>query len=129
MHVKNLPKPRELTESEKQDWKNFVNNVQKFKPKVVLTATVPEPVKPVTTIQSVTSCDLHGQTLGAAHRQVVSIIGNRPKTTREILFITGKSGDIRREFPYWIENLPGIRSVESVSGGGAYMVKFLKKSR
>jgi len=41
--------------------------------------------------------------------------------------VTGKSGQIRKEFPFWSENNHQIRSIEASWHGGSFVVKLQKK--
>jgi len=70
--------------------------------------------------------DLHGLTLNDAHSLVAEMIEecyyNKEKT---IQFITGRSGEIHREFPMWIENNSKVRIFENQ--GGAFNVTLRKK--
>lgn len=65
--------------------------------------------------------DLHGFTVEVAYGQVKSMLTrfeDRGHTLVEI--ITGKSGIIRYEAPFWFENL-GYKAVLSKTGGSFYV--------
>jgi DNA-nicking Smr family endonuclease len=72
--------------------------------------------------------DLHGMTLNEAHAQTKKAVyeANVFYGLKYITIITGLSGQIRREFPFWIEALPEVKKLEVLNGGGAFKV-FLKK--
>lgn len=70
--------------------------------------------------------DLHGLTLNEAHSLVAEIIKecyySGEKTIR---FITGRSGEMHREFPMWIENNQMIRECTQYGNGG--FIVFMRK--
>jgi len=72
--------------------------------------------------------DLHGLTLNDAHTQTKRVVYEAKVFygLKYVTIITGLSGQIRHEFPFWVEALPEVRRVEALSGGGAFKV-FLKK--
>lgn len=71
--------------------------------------------------------DLHGMTLNEAHAQTKRVVYEaKIYGLKYVTIITGLSGQIRREFPFWVEALPEARRVEALNGGGAFKV-FLKK--
>ena len=72
--------------------------------------------------------DLHGLTLEEAFEEFndfiyEAYINNLPK----VEIVTGKSGQIRKEFPYWSENNHQIKSISPSWHGGSYEVKLQKK--
>jgi DNA-nicking Smr family endonuclease len=69
--------------------------------------------------------DLHGYTVQRAYRIVMDLIENRG-SRKAITIVTGKSGQIRREFPLWVECHPAVREVEELSSGGAFRIRFRK---
>lgn len=72
--------------------------------------------------------DLHGLTVDDAYRATVEFIrdsGGRSSLT----IITGKSGQIKQEFPRWVEGIPKVHSITAKCDGGAYTVRVLKKFR
>lgn len=72
--------------------------------------------------------DLHGLSLNAAHSQALSFIREAHRLGhKRIIVITGLSGEIRREFPLWIEDLPQVRKNTVLSGGGAFEVDLVKQ--
>lgn len=65
--------------------------------------------------------DLHGFTVEIAHGQVASFLSRSVANGLDIVeVVTGKSGRIRYEFPFWMENL-GHRAIVS-SHGGSFIV-------
>lgn len=72
--------------------------------------------------------DLHGLTLSDAHAQTKKVIFEARAFygLKHVTVITGLSGQIRREFPFWVEVLPEFRRIEPLNGGGAFRV-YLKK--
>lgn len=72
--------------------------------------------------------DLHGLTLNAAHARALEFLREANRIGhRRVIVITGLSGEIRREFPMWIENLPYVRKSTVLSGGGAFEVLLPKQ--
>lgn len=65
--------------------------------------------------------DLHGYTIEIAHGQVIGFLNRSKDRGYDIVeVITGKSGKIRAEFPFWAENL-GYRAVVT-SHNGSFIV-------
>lgn len=64
--------------------------------------------------------DLHGHTVEAAYHAVREFL-EHGSGARYVVVITGKSGEIRREFPFWMEKLG--YSYEMAEHGGAFRVK------
>jgi len=65
--------------------------------------------------------DLHGFTVEIAYGQVIGFLNRSKDRGLDIVeVITGKSGLIRYEFPFWAENL-GYRAMVS-SHGGSFLV-------
>jgi dsDNA-specific endonuclease/ATPase MutS2 len=71
--------------------------------------------------------DLHGMTLNTAHSRTLAFIREAHRLGyKRVIIITGLSGEIRREFPMWIEDLPQVRKSITLSGGGAFEVSLTK---
>ncbi len=71
--------------------------------------------------------DLHNLTLQEAHAAVASFLyASHTAGRREVTVITGKSGQIAREFPIWANLNPLVRRCDPLNGGGAFIVKFKK---
>lgn len=71
--------------------------------------------------------DFHGMTLQEAHRAFNDWTdGLRVANVSNAVAITGKSGEIRREFPSWSHNHRFVRHIEELNGGGAFRV-FVKR--
>lgn len=71
--------------------------------------------------------DLHGLTLNEAYQLVKNTIFQNYK---EITVITGASGEINRQFPFWLENhelAPKIHSVSNINNG-SFLLKLNKNS-
>jgi DNA-nicking Smr family endonuclease len=65
--------------------------------------------------------DLHGFTVEVAYGQVSSMINRwREREYTLVEIVTGKSGLIRYEAPFWFENL-GVRAQVSKHGGSFYV--------
>lgn len=73
--------------------------------------------------------DLHGLNINVAFNLVVKTIEEcYYDDIKKIQFITGRSGEIRREFIYWAEENDKVRKVVEQSRGGSYSV-FIKKRK
>ena len=66
-----------------------------------------------------TTLDLHGYPVEDAYHEVKFFLS--VSTAKQVTIITGKSGIICREFPFWMEHL-GYR-FESTNSGGAFLVR------
>ena len=72
--------------------------------------------------------DLHDLTLEEAYEEFRDFIFEAyTDNISKVEVITGKSGQIRKEFPYWSENSHQIRSCEISWHGGSFTVKIEKK--
>jgi DNA-nicking Smr family endonuclease len=72
--------------------------------------------------------DLHDLTLEEAYEEFRDFIYEAyTDNISKVEIITGKSGQIRKEFPYWSENSHQIRSSEISWHGGSFTVKIEKK--
>jgi len=61
--------------------------------------------------------DLHGFTVEIAYGQVAGFLNrSRDRGLEVVEIVTGKSGQIRYEFPFWLENLE-YRAQVSPHGG------------
>jgi hypothetical protein len=70
------------------------------------------------------SIDLHGCTVQDAWYKVNSYIDEAKRLSiKEVLIITGKSGDICREFPMWMSYRIDIKECKPQNGGGAYKLR------
>ena len=75
-----------------------------------------------------TTLDLHGYGLDDAHQKSILFIKEAKYfKLKYVRIVTGLSGQIRREFPFWIERLPEVRRIEHMNGGGAFKV-YLKRN-
>lgn len=64
--------------------------------------------------------DLHGLTVQQAYQRVQHVLAHR--NTTSVLFITGRSGEICREFPEWIMQHERVRTMTPQNSGGAFRV-------
>jgi dsDNA-specific endonuclease/ATPase MutS2 len=70
------------------------------------------------------SLDLHHLTVQQAHDRSAEFIDCAHDAGKgSIEIITGRSGDIRREFETWAQLHPRVRSIEPLNGGGAFRIK------
>lgn len=68
--------------------------------------------------------DLHGLTVQEAHERVRHyLIQATYGRLKRVTVITGRSGQIRQEFPTWAKLHPDVRSIRELNGGGAFEVR------
>lgn len=69
--------------------------------------------------------DLHGYTVQDAWHKVNSYIDEAKRLgIMEVVVITGKSGDICKEFPSWVSYRIDVISCKPQNDGGAFTLKF-----
>lgn len=67
--------------------------------------------------------DLHGYTVQAAYEATEAFIERaRYSRLRRVTVITGRSGQIRREFPHWMMKNEYVSSIEQINGGGGFFI-------
>ena len=72
--------------------------------------------------------DLHDLTLEEAYEEFRDFIHEAySNNISKVEVITGKSGQIRREFPYWSENSHQVQYHEESWHGGSFVVKIERK--
>jgi DNA-nicking Smr family endonuclease len=71
--------------------------------------------------------DLHGFTVDQAHKQTIQFIEHSFAIgTREVVLITGASGQIKQEMPRWLDLISHVQKYEIVNGG-SYKVRIKKR--
>ncbi len=113
-----------LTENDKRIWDAFVQNVTPLGQPSPSTPPIPVPI---IKSDNQNKLDLHGLTLNEAFLTTKEFIQTAVSNNKSITIITGMSGDIKREFPYWMENNHLVSSIEEMNGGGAYKIFFKKR--
>lgn len=72
--------------------------------------------------------DLHGKTINESYKTTKDfLIDSKHNNFDHVLIITGKSGIIRKEFVFWLEDFKDkkiIRYYEILNKGGAFKIKF-----
>ena len=110
-------------------WYKFTQDVQPLKkPSVVpvsMTNYISHP-KPHNHVNH--TLDLHGMTLAQAYQSVTDHVQQASGSYAYVTIVTGKSGVMQSELPDWVCRMQGIRSCESMNGGGAFRILF-KKTR
>ncbi|MDC3263580.1 Smr/MutS family protein [Pelagibacterales bacterium] len=72
--------------------------------------------------------DLHDYNLADAYQECQEFIAEAYKDNiKKIEIITGKSGPIRKEFPFWAENNHQVQYIEPSWHGGSFIIKIQKK--
>ncbi len=81
-------------------------------------------VRPTLEVYNPSTIDLHGMTIQEAYFFTIDFLKNTPHKT--VTVITGKSGDICREFPMWLNRVPSVRTFIELNGGGAFEVRLTR---
>jgi DNA-nicking Smr family endonuclease len=71
-------------------------------------------------IPAPTTLDLHGFTVQEAYQVARRFLNDREGT---VTVITGRSGEICKEFPTWAALHPNVRTCSQMNGGGAFLIK------
>lgn len=118
---------RDLREDERKLWEDFTSGV-----KFEIPDTVPVPSRvarpQVQDISFSTILDLHNYTIqeayqaSSAHLEQAFYLG-----IRKVQHITGKSGQISREFETWAKLHPRVRKIQKQNDGGAWLLWLRKK--
>jgi DNA-nicking Smr family endonuclease len=118
-----------ISDKDRELWRMVMQDVKPLQHDVV----TPEPTcvprintQPHTTPSH--TWDLHGMTLQDAHALVQSEISQSQHTFKYMTFITGKSGQMQKEFSNWLSQHAHVHRCEPLNGGGAYRIWF-KKTR
>lgn len=79
--------------------------------------------QPLARLGLITTLDLHGLTIRQAFEATRELIANgRAASLTHVTVITGRSGQIRQEFPIWLETF-GVRRYAELNGGGAFKIR------
>ena len=74
--------------------------------------------------------DLHGLTLDEAYNRVKDAFADcYSKGIRKLKVITGRSGEICRQFPIWAELDTNVKSVTLNRDGGSYSIRIKENGR
>ena len=74
--------------------------------------------------------DLHGLTLDEAYNRVKDAFADcYSKGIRKLKVITGRSGEICRQFPMWAELDIHVKSVTLNQDGGSYSIRIKENGR
>jgi hypothetical protein len=88
-----------------------------------------KPLSDASMVMASRCLDMHGMTIAEAHRSFKDWVSSlQASGTPNGVIITGKSGEIRREFPTWADLHPSIGQIEEMNGGGAFRV-FIRRPR
>ena len=72
--------------------------------------------------------DLHDYSLEDAYQKCQEFIGEAyMNRIKKIEIITGKSGPICKEFPFWAESNHQVQYIEPSWHGGSFIIKIQKK--
>jgi DNA-nicking Smr family endonuclease len=110
-------------------WKKVTEGLVPLLPKTSAPAIRPDALVIQRPRARQSEIDLHGLTIQQACVETRQFITDaKAAGLRHVTIITGLSGYIRREFPFWVDQLPEVRKIEPFSGGGAFKV-YLKRDK
>ena len=80
------------------------------------------------------SLDLHGMSIQQAFTATnIFVEEHRINGSKSVIIISGKSGKIADELPFWIENIGCVRKIEPIldsqGGAGAYLISLFTQRR
>lgn len=109
-----------LSEQDRKDWELYIQKVFKS-PEAVLPRIEKE-------IDLAKRLDLHGMTVHQAYHRFKNFVSEHAEIgTSDVVVITGKSGQISREFTSWCRKIAFIKKwepvVDSRGGIGSYRIK------
>jgi hypothetical protein len=119
--------PFRLSQQDQLIWDHYKQDVKPIlHDKVPSASHFPVKVRPVRNVNH--TWDLHGMTLMDAHATVNREIDESRNSFKYMTFITGKSGQMQKEFPDWLRHHPHVHRCEPLNDGGAFRIWF-KKTR
>ncbi len=71
--------------------------------------------------------DLHGLVLKDAHTALMVFLRDTKRKT--VTVITGRSGEIKREFPHWVSDHPKVKTIRELPNRGSFEVSLLTVRR
>lgn len=111
-----------MSEEDKRLWERVCATVRKLGEKIHPTPTS-KPLVPEAIPHNPRVIDLHGKTVQEAYDATVDFLANTQ--FKAVIVITGKSGQIRQEFPRWMEKLGYLYVIKS--NGGAFSVNTTRR--
>jgi DNA-nicking Smr family endonuclease len=118
-----------MEDNDKEEWMRAINGVQPLDQKQTISMkNVPVFTGPT---KEVLTYDLHGMTVQQAFDHTIKLCARGYECNMsQITIVTGKSGQIRREFEAWLEN-PSIsryvRGFRPLPNGGSFYVYLRKR--
>lgn len=114
-----------ISDSDLDDWNRYISNLYQQPEKSF------QPKKARQDESDI--LDLHGMTIQTAFNKTRTFLERHFDIgSRIVTIVTGKSGKIAEEFPYWINNLHCVREFEALTDSrgqcGAYLIH-IKRSR
>ncbi len=123
----NLAKAKKVSEADTALWESVTKDVTPLNKTPTVQQQPPRETKATKSpIYPKHTWDLHGHSLSEAWALTQTQLQHTHYDS--LLFITGKSGDINREFQSWAENHPQVKSIQAQPSGGAYRV-WLRKPK
>ena len=116
----------QLSEQDRKDWELYIEKVLKSPQKII-----PANFKQ---IELPKRLDLHGMTLHEAYHRFNSFVHEHSEIGKsEVVIITGKSGQIYREFTNWCRQVSCVKKwepvIDSRGGIGSYRVYIVAKNK
>ena len=116
-----------ISDKDREIWRMAMQDVKPIQhDKVPSTSHAPVQVHPVRNVNH--TWDLHGMTLMDAHAKVNREIDESRQSFKYMTFITGKSGQMQKEFAHWLATNSHVHRCEPLNDGGAFRIWF-KKTR
>jgi hypothetical protein len=119
---------RKLTEQERELWISYTTGVVKLENSTTLPPISNKQIRPILDVSFNPTLDLHNLTLQTAHeRSKLHIEEAYYLGIKKVQHITGKSGQISKEFETWVKLNDKIRKIKKQNDGGAWVLWIRKK--
>lgn len=118
---------RTLTPEEKELWEKAMAKTEATPHNVAAPYLPPRKRPQVMPLRFMRVLDLHHYTVQGAYDAVQAhILTAHVEKCKSIQHITGRSGQIAREYQRWVKDNPLVRKIQEQNGGGAWTL-WLKK--
>lgn len=114
-----------ISDKDREIWRKAMQGVQPIQhDQVPRTSQSCVQIHPVSNVNH--TWDLHGMTLMDAHEKVNREIDQSRESFKYMTFITGKSGQMQKEFAHWLTTNSHVSRCEPLNDGGAFRIWFKK---
>jgi len=120
---------RKLTEEEHDLWTRYTQGVKEI-PQTIAPTFIPRTRPQVQDISFSPVLDLHHMTIQQAyaavngHLELAYYLGHK-----KVQHITGKSGEISREYETWARLHPRVRKITKQNDGGSWSIRITKPNK